>query len=270
MFKQKISAAEYNAFVGDDAWKKNVYKKDGDNYLLDAERDTDTSALITAKTAEKDRADSAERRANELSTSMAALQTQFDAMKAEQDANKTNKNKKDNNIDALEKDWNEKITAEKEGRTKDREHFETAIRNMAINAFADSLATEISTSPRMMRREIIDQISVELGDFSKLNLSDSKSLSEAVKVRIMKDGQPSSMTRDEFKAALVANPDYKAIIRAGGGSGGGAGMNGQGGGAGGSKAFKDLNDQERIALQRDNPTEFARQSAEHAQTARGY
>lgn len=78
-----------------------------------------------------------------------------------------------------------------------------------INSVATALAAKISTVPALMAKEVASRLTVDMsGD-------------EPITKVLGKDGKPSDLTIDKLGEEFVANPEFKAIVKASNGTGGG-------------------------------------------------
>lgn len=149
------------------------------------------------------------------------------ARKAREDAEK--KARESGDVAALEKSWKEKQKADEKAHKEALAAREREIARLALDTQVDSLAGNF-TVPSAMKAAIRDRLSVEFD-------------AEGKTVIRVKDatGAPSASTVEDFKKELLANPEYKGIIKASQGSGGGATPPGHGGGGGATPTKIDPN-----------------------------
>ena len=248
MFKRKITKAEFDAFTGDKEWMKQLYVADGDGYKINAEND-DSAAV-----AEKARADEAERKLTELQSTVSGLTTQVATLTEEQNNKKNEKNKKDGKFDEIEADLKNQITAAKNETAQVKTDLENRLKDAIKARHAEAIASSF-TVPDLVLPVIMSLLDVDITDGKN-------------KVTVMKDGKATAQTLEDFKKELLAKPEYKSIVKASEASGGSAGLNGlPSDGKGGVKAFKDMTEQERVALHKSDPATFSRLSEEHRQQA---
>lgn len=131
------------------------------------------------------------------------------ALQAEKDKYKTLKGEKD----ALQAqvDGFEDVEALKASHAKEVGKYKAFTEATLIDGTAMTLATKISTSPKLLAKDIRDRFVVDLsGDQPVVKIKGA-------------DGKPSDdMTLEKLQSEVVANPDYKSIIIGSKASGGGA------------------------------------------------
>lgn len=224
--KRQITKEQFAALSED---MKKEYKAEGETYILDLTDYEDPGELRRAKEREK--------------LEKQRLQTELDALKEQIEEAKNSGHAKKGDIEALEKSWKQKnleLEQKLTGKLTTRDAF---IRKTLRDNVASSLASEISTAPAVLMPHILSRLDVDLeGD-------------EPTTRVLGIDGKPSALTIAELKAEFIANKDFSAIITASKASGGGAHGN-QGGGA--PKKPSEYTEQERTALYKSNPSEFAR------------
>ncbi len=246
MFKRKISKAEFDAFTGDDAWKKNLYKADGNDYkLVEVEQDN-----TAAEQAIRDK-ETAEANLATLQTTVSGLQTELaDLRKDKKKEDKKNDKRPQDEIIA-------DLEAQVEAAKNDGDGKAKALEQQLKDALKLSHAQEIA------KHFMTDLIMPEIMARMDIDLTDGKN-----KLIITKDGKASAMSLEDLKKEMLANPKHKGIIKASDASGGGAGLDGlPSDGKGGTKSFADMSEAERTSLYKTNPTEFRRLSAAHQEKA---
>lgn len=200
--KRKIKKDEFDKLPAD--IQAEYVEKDGE-FVLDLDGDDaggeDTTALRRAKDREVQARKDAEKRAREAEEKLSQLD--------ESDARKRG------DIDALEKSWKEKhdaTVAEYDGKLKAKDAF---ISRTLVDNVASQLASEISTSPKLLLPHIKARLVAELdGDEPATKVLDA-------------NGKPSAATLDDLRKEFVDNKEFASIIRASKASGGGAPNNGQ-------------------------------------------
>lgn len=195
--KRKIDKETYEKL---NAEIKAIYRASGDDYLLDAEDDSEPSAeLKRAKDREAQNARDEKKRAD-------ALQAQIDELTG-------NDARKRGDIETLEKSWKEKLeNTTKEFTTKlsTRDSF---IRDTLVDSVAQKLASEISNAPAVLLPHIKARITADLdGETPTTKILDAQ-------------GKPSALTVDDLRKEFVANKDFSSIIVASKASGSAAKAN---------------------------------------------
>lgn len=218
--KRKITKAEFDKLSKD---LQKEYTADGDDYVLDVEasdddddeRDPENDPAELRRARDREKAD-----AKKLKKELADANKKLATLEGGRD-------NKDKDIDKLEGEYKEKVAAAEAERDSIKEKSQNQIRSQMINAAANTLASEISTMPKLMAKEIRERLSVEFDDDGEPELI----------IRNAK-GKASDMTLDQLKKEFVANKEFSAIIIASKASGGSAPRNGadqKPGGAGASE-----------------------------------
>lgn len=207
--KMRIAKSAYDKLSDD---LKGEYVLDGDEYKLDVSGVEDTDALKRAKDHEKTARKEAEKKLRELQE------------KLEDDDDAASRAKGD--IDALTKSYEKKIA------DKDTTHNETLskkdafIQKTLIDAEAQRIASEVSTSPKLLMPHIKSRLTVDLdGDDPTVRILDS-------------DGKVSAMKPADLGKEFVDNADFKAIIKSTEASGSGGPGTKPGGTGGADKSSK--------------------------------
>jgi hypothetical protein len=233
--KAKITKAEHDA-LSEAVRKEYVDNGDGE-FTLDVEGTEDTGALKRALAREKQEAKERGKKAADLEAELAAER-----------AKHSSGDGKEKTAKQIEKEWNDKYTADLSKATAQL----TATQEHLRQQTAQAIATELFTVPKIGQKYVIDRIKVAIDDDGKpvvQFLHEDGSVDEAA-------------TADTFKKEIKANKDLHSILigsKAAGGGANGDQRNG-GGGAPQSKPFKDLNGLERAELLRTDPDKFARES----------
>lgn len=148
----------------------------------------------------------------------------------------------------LEKSWQKKhddaVKAEKETTKRLRVQLETVY----VDNVARDIATEVSKAPVLLIPHIKSRLVAE-------EQTDGTFITRVLDT----NGKPSAANVNDFKAEIIANPNYASIIVASRASGGGA-QGGAGAGAGGKK-FSELTEPELVQLFRTNRPEYDRLKA---------
>lgn len=198
------------------------YKADGDdgeNYTLEVEGgfDTGLTEMKRAKDAEVKQHNAAKKKIEELTTQLAALETEKTEMLKgvipKGDAEKLESSYK-TKLAALEKEKGDLISG-----------LEGNLRRILVDGEASKIAAELSDSPVVILPHI------------KARLAAEKDSDGTWKTRVLDgEGKPSALTLDELKKNFLADKAFSGIVRASKASGGGANGGSGGGGAGsGSK-----------------------------------
>ena len=209
---------------------KKEYKKVGDEYVLDVTGGEDVGALQRALQYERDQNTDRQKRLDALTAEVTTLK----ASHVPGDIEK-----------ALQKklvDQEKELKAEAEKRTKQ-------LHRVLIDDLANQLAKEVSSAPALLVPHIRQRLAVE-------------EVSGELVTRVLKDGAVSALSVNDFKAEVVADPQFAAIIIGSKASGSGAQGKQGGGGGGATKTFKEMTEAEKVALFKSNPDEFKRLKAE--------
>lgn len=165
-----------------DVLKAEYKEKDG-SYFLDTD---DASELERALAREKARADKA-----------AADLTDVTKERDELTASAGDKHK---DIKTLEESWKTKVATVEKEKGERITKLETQMRNSAIESEAMRLASEISTSPKLLLPHIKARLSIDLeGDAPTVKVLDAA-------------GKLSASSVDDLRQEFVANKDFASII----------------------------------------------------------
>lgn len=190
--KFKITKKAYEALSDD---LKAEYKADGDEHFQ-----LDVSGIDTADSLRRAK-ERVEIERDELKEENATLQEAHDALETQvADANK-NKSKETKDMERDLKKLQTKY--DRDLATKDEENaaLRKSVEKTLVDSQADKLAAEISTSPKLMAREIKDRMETDYSD------------GEPKIVFKGKDGKADpKLTLDDVKKDLLANPDLKSIL----------------------------------------------------------
>lgn len=222
----KITKEQYDALSAE---QKKLFKAEGDGYTMVG----DTEIAAEARRAR----DREKTRADELATQLQEIKDQLEELQG----NDARKNK---DIGAIEKSWQDKLTALKTTSDKTTAQLKQQIEKLLIDSSVESIANEIFTKPKRDARLIRERLKVEYDGETPI-------------VRILdKEGKASALTLADLKKETVDNPEFADILvgSKATGSGGTGGENG----AGGPKQPKDYTEAERLHLYRTNRAEFDR------------
>jgi len=129
--------------------------------------------------------------------------------------------KKNGDVEALEKSYQEKIDALKAETQKQIDGFKTTISDLTVGATAKSLAAELALpgSADVLLPHISKRLTVEMADSGPIT-------------RVLdKEGKPSALSVDDLKKEIAANESFAPLLVASKASGdGGSGKKGSGGG----------------------------------------
>lgn len=211
-------------FTGLDESLKPLYKKSGESYILDVE-DMEHQDEITALKRAKDRANEENQ---SLQSKVTSLTHQLDNVKKGDG--------KQPSVEELEQSWQQKFTAMEQQLQSKLVEKDNAFANVLVEKDAISLANELFVSPTLALPHIKSRLTVESGE-------------SGYKLRVLgDDGKVSAKTLDEFKKEIVANPEFKYIIKSNNKASGGTVMDSLGGTQTQSeRSYKDLSKEERLA-----------------------
>lgn len=199
--KFKISPSAWEGLAAD---VKKEYVKDGDDYRLDVDGYEDPTALKNARDHEKAAAAEAKRQA-------AAEKARADA--AEKKASDLEKagSSVDDAIKAKDAEWQAKYDKDLGETNKKLTNLTNAVTGERKSSLAMQIATEVSTVPKILARELESRFEVEIDP-------------ETYKPKhyiIGSDGKRTTWTVDDLKKDVLKNPEYAPILRATKATGGG-------------------------------------------------
>lgn len=226
--KKKLTKDEFDGLSQD---LKTHYKASGESFVLDIDGD-DGIDWQHKREIEADHRKKAEQKAK-------ALQDELDNLRR-------GAIPKDD-VEALEKSWQEKLTARETELTGKINLLTGTIEQTTV----DSAAKEISQM-FLAPAAVIGMVKGRL----KSEIVDGRAVTRVLD----KNGQLSALTIEDLKNEFKADATLAPILVGSKASGGGA--SGQSGSGAGGKKLKDMNDQERINLFRTNRAEFDRLVAE--------
>lgn len=203
---------------------KEMYEQKGDKYQLKVDGVPDVSGLKA--------------KVDEL---LAEKKAEADKRKrAEEEARiaREEKARKEGDYKSLAESYEQKLN-ELQAQIKERD--ERAAKS-EIERTAMALAADLAEGPnqKILSRFLADRLRYEDG---------------TVKVTD-KDGKLTISTLDQLKEEFRTSADFASLVIGSKASGGGASGQHHGGGA--AKKFSDMNEQERVALYRQDPAEYAR------------
>lgn len=198
---------------------KKEYKAEGEGFVLEIEGYEDPAALKRAKDHEKKEAADAKRALKDSQDALAALTEERDNLlrgaipKAD--------------VEKLEGSHKAKLAAREKELNGQIETANASLSKLLVDNVAQSLASEISTAPKVILPHIMKRLRSE------------KNAAGEYETKIVdSDGKASAFTIDDLKKEFIANKEFAPIITASKASGGGASGAG-GGGAGAGKGKVD-------------------------------
>ncbi len=186
---------------------KTLYKEDNGKFRLDLDGYEDTTGLKAQRDALLNEKKEAQRKAKEAEEAAKAA--------AEEAA------RKNGDVAALEKSWQEKLAATESNYKNLNESLTKQIHGLTVGQTATKLAAElaISGSADVLLPHIQSRLTVEIKD-------------GAPSVRVLDLlGKPTAMTVDELKQEFISNKAFAPLIAASKATGGGASGSGGGGAA---------------------------------------
>lgn len=195
MLKKKVTKEEFSEL--NDALKE-YYSDSGDGFYsisLDDSDDDAVSALKKAKAHEVEKRKDLEQQVKKLYSKIADMDNDLSAKEYE------NK-KKEGDIAAIEKRWQDKTEKEIAAYKQKLEAKTKFIESEMIESAAKKLSAELlDKSPMVMYPHVKAKLKVEY------DANETPSL-----VVLGDDGQPSSMNLEDLKKNFIASPDFKGII----------------------------------------------------------
>lgn len=189
------------------------YKKSGDDYVLDLVGYEDPTALRNARDHEKAEAAQAKKDA-------AAEKRRADAAEKEASDLKAAGKSVDDAVKAKDAEWQAKYDADLKAEQDKYGALTGSVTKSHKDAIANTLATKLSTAPKLLARDIADRIDVEI---------DPKT--NEIKSHILgSDGKRTSWTMADLEKDILKNPEYAPILRGTKATGGGGAPPAPGGG----------------------------------------
>lgn len=205
-----ITKEEYSALVNDEL--RSEYEADGDSYKLKLEDDKgDIANLKKAKDAETIARKAAEAKLKEIEAKNAEAEAAVVAAKEEA---RLAKLRKDGDHEAIEKSWEAKVAAAVASNTKLQAEHAGAMQKHLVEAEANRMAASISTTPELLAPLIAKSLQAE-------QHGEGEDATYILRV-LDSEGKPSADKVEDLQAKLIADPQYKGIIKASEASGGGA------------------------------------------------
>ena len=176
-----------------------------------------------------------------------AKEAQEAARKAAEDAAR-----KDGDVEALDKSWQEKFTAKEGELNALLEEKDKAIYNLTVRATASKIAGELAmdlgdgqTTASILEQLIMPHLKAETRD------------GEPVTIVVDEAGKPTAASLKEFQDSFSKNPAITPLIAGSKATGSGAAQ-GHSSGRATEKTFKDLTENERLTLFRTDKDEYIR------------
>lgn len=178
-----------------------------------------------------------------------------DQQKAREEADK--RAKAEGDITALETSWQQKLDEAVGAKDTELSRMTGIVSTLTVGRTAIELASELAVDgaakallPHIERRLRMEIVNGE------------------PKVRVLDaEGKPSALTLDQLKEELKADTSLSRIVAGSKATGGGA-DGGKENGGGATKALKDMNEAERVALAKSNPDQFQKLIAEDRKVKR--
>lgn len=200
--KRKIDEKTWEK-LGDDM--KPLYKKKGDDYVLDVEGDNDGG---------EGSAEELRRALDRVREDLKEVKKENKTLKDQLEEGSTLDAKKRGDIETLEKSWKDKLTAKETELTEKLSAKDKFIRDSMLDSAAKDVAA-IAKSPTLLMPHVKSRLDVDLsGDVPVVRVLDA-------------NGKPSAASLEDLKKEFVANKDFSDIIVASKASGGAAKNNGE-------------------------------------------
>ena len=216
---------------------KSLLTETDDGYTLDPSKvmpREDLGALKRAKEYEKEARKKAEEKVNELKKELNKKEKEVLDLR-------TGAVPKDD-FDALKSSYEEKMK-KIEGELKEQIEARTkALNEILIDSVASEVATEISTVPSLMKKEVISRLTIE------------EENGKFVTKVIDKEGKPSAMTLEELKKEFLENKDFAPVLI--GSKASGSGASGSRGAGGSDKKLSEMTGEEKINLFRNDRARY--------------
>lgn len=194
--------------------------QEGDSYTFDTGTVEDVGGLKSAKDKERQNAAAAKKELADLKATLAEVQAELNTYSelAKGSIPKAN-------LETLESSYKTKLANQEKALKADIDRLNAALHNEMIGSKAAEIAGRLSTVPALMKGQIATRLAVEFD-------SEGKAL-----VRV-KDGEGkiSALTLQDLEKEILANPDFKPILKASNGGGSGSQHANPGAGSPGSIA----------------------------------
>lgn len=236
VLKKKLTSEEFENL---DEGLKVVYLKDGDNYILDVEKDDSKPPKNDDDVAALRRALDREREDRKK------YKQDLDDLKKQLDDNDLLTAKKKADIETLEKAWNDKLNTQKgdyeQRLSKTNQFIKKNLIEVNTNNIAEKLAGKNAS---LLKPHIEKRLTV---DFD----------SDDPMLRVLSEsGELSANSLTDLEKEFLDNEKYSAIIVGSKASGSGATGQNSGGGAATAKNFDDYSPSELKILRDKNPEKY--------------
>lgn len=183
---------------------KSLYKKKGGKYVLDVD------GIPKADNALEDRL-------AKLEANNAALLKEKKEAKEEAERVRLEALKKDGNVEAIEKSWQEKMTAAISAKDAELAQYQQMVSALTVGSSATAISAEVfGEHAELMMPHVNSRLTYEIAEGKP-------------KVRVLgPDGKPSALSVDELKAEFKNNQKFAQFVV--GTKANGAGQPGPGGG----------------------------------------
>jgi len=195
--KRKLSKEDFEKLS--DVQKTEYEEKNG-SYFLKLEDDEDAVAAL--RQAKENEVNSHK----ETKAKLKEMEKRIEEITGE-------KNRKEGNVEAIDKSWKEKFAARETELTSEINKFKSNLLNSTKDNLLNGLASKLAKTDtqRIFKKAVEERISVEFDG-------------EKVIHRILdKTGKPSAMTLEDFEKEIIANKEFAPIIVTNKASGGDSG-----------------------------------------------
>jgi len=141
-------------------------------------------------------------------------------------------------FDALKSSYEEKLSRVEEELQSQVEARTNALNKILVDSVASEIASEISTVPSLMKKEIISRLTTE------------EQNGEFVTRVLDKEGKPSALTIEELKKEFLDNKDFAPVLI--GSKANGSGASGSQGAGSTQKKLSEMTGAEKIELFRND------------------
>lgn len=231
MLKAKINKETFDKLADGVKTEYVVNAANVDEYTLQVDGLEDAGELRRAKQRESDAAKAEKIRADKAEADLAEL--------------RRTSARGTGDVAALEASWKAQAEQREAAAKADTKAVKAKLAKVMRDDVASRIAANISTKPALILPHILNRLKAEIPD-------DGDPLTRVLD----KEGKPSALTIEQLSQEFVSNPDFAAIILASRASGGGASGDQNSGGA--AKKPSEFTQADRIALQKDNPTEYSK------------
>ena len=222
-----------------------LYVQEDGKFRLDIDGYQDPGALIRAKQHERDAHNATKAKVTELEGTITQLEADLETARRVKP-----KPGQEDAVEQVRTSYEQKLAKLKEDHQKEKDNLLGHLSKTHRDDVALRIASELSDTPDLLVPFIEKRLQFELG-------------ASGPETRVLDaEGKLSASTVEDLANEFKANTKYAALIRGSQANGGGA-ANSNGKGASGPKAFADMTEAERVALNSTNPAEFRRLSEAH-------